>query len=220
MSNQSSPKPSFVVGGESYGRVEVYENLDQEVIITTTDKVKLCLIEHRRALRAQWDWVTPLGILISLIPSLVAADFQNKGFKAETWEAIFIVASIVSGIWLVCTVIQSLVTLAKRTGRIDNIIQKLQQGLPNTHKPTLPAVESEGELVIHSARYGAKGQWKDVTEFLKSKVSGGKLQIVVSNTELGGDPIKGTEKALEVHYSYDGKEQSIKIREYGNLSLP
>ncbi len=49
---------------------KVYRNLSQEVIITTEDKVKLCLIEHLKKMENKKEWLIPLGILIPLIITL------------------------------------------------------------------------------------------------------------------------------------------------------
>lgn len=80
--------------------------------------------------------------------------------------------------------------------------------------------ESE-ELVIHSAQYGAGSEIYDVTDLLRSIVSrSGTLKMTVSNDALGGDPIRGVVKELEVVYSYAGQRHSITKREGEGLSLP
>lgn len=77
-----------------------HSNLDQEVIAVTEDRLKLCLLENQSALTAKGQWITPLGLLISFLTTLVSADFRNKGFPAATWEAIYIIMSILMTVWL------------------------------------------------------------------------------------------------------------------------
>ena len=76
------------------------------------------------------------------------------------------------------------------------------------------------KLTIHSAQYGAQGITDDVTRLLRSKVLEGRLEFPVTNAELGGDPIKGVKKHLEVVYSYAGQKHTITIPEGETLSLP
>ena len=67
-------------------------------------------------------------------------------------------------------------------------------------------------LVIKSARYGAGDRWADVTEVLRAAVRNNSLQIEASNS-LAGDPAPGVVKQLELVYSLDGQEFSLRVRE-------
>jgi hypothetical protein len=60
---------------------------------------------------------------------------------------------------------------------------------------------SEKALTIHSAEWGAKDKWEDVTHILKEKVSENRLEMKASK-EILGDPIRGTEKILKITFSY------------------
>jgi len=75
-------------------------------------------------------------------------------------------------------------------------------------------------LIIHSAKYGAKDKWNDVTQLLRSKISAGRVELRVSNENLGGDPVPGVVKELVLDYSYGGKRSTKKILENETLSLP
>lgn len=79
---------------------------------------------------------------------------------------------------------------------------------------------SREKLVVYSAQYGAQGIVDDVTGVLRSKVSKGQLELPVTNAELGGDPIKGVKKQLDVVYSYAGQMHTTTIPEGKTLRLP
>lgn len=55
------------------------------------------------------------------------------------------------------------------------------------------SVSAESALRIEKALCGAKGSWRDVTPFMKSKVQGDTLSAKISQPfrEIGGDPAPG-----------------------------
>lgn len=77
-----------------------------------------------------------------------------------------------------------------------------------------------GDLVILSATYGTNDNTKDVTQILNSKILFGKLDLPVRNENLGGDPIHGEVKKLEVEYSYAGNIHNKVVDEKNVLILP
>ena len=106
-------------------KLSVHKNLDQEVIITTSDKMKLCLIDNQTHMKASREWITPLGIILSLITTLVSADFKKSlGLSPESWKALFILASLVCFCWLTVSVINAI--RSRRKSSIEYIIQALK----------------------------------------------------------------------------------------------
>lgn len=79
----------------------IHQNVRQDVIVTTRDKLKLCLLEHSAHRESVWAFVAPLGILLAIITALVTSDFRDFFFTKETWFYSFLVASGVVGCWLV-----------------------------------------------------------------------------------------------------------------------
>ncbi len=83
------------------------------------------------------------------------------------------------------------------------------------------------DLIINSAKYGPKHKSDeifertsiDVTDALRSEISEGKLDILVSNN-LGGDPFPGEVKRLVIVYSHAGKTHTKTISEGDMLTLP
>lgn len=80
--------------------------------------------------------------------------------------------------------------------------------------------DSAADLAICTATYGAQDEGKDVTRILASRVKDGKLELLVSNENLGGDPVPGVVKKLQVEYLFAGKQHSATADEGETLSLP
>ena len=102
----------------------IHKNVDQELIVTTIDKVKLHLISHQEALKAKRDWVAPLGIFSSLLITLITADFKNLVFSPEIWNALFIFGLIASFLWLIYAIYQ--VIKFRNQGEINEFINALR----------------------------------------------------------------------------------------------
>jgi hypothetical protein len=75
-------------------------------------------------------------------------------------------------------------------------------------------------LQIIRGFYGVQGRTADVTEVLRRRSRDGVLALVVSNNELGGDPVPGADKILIVVYKYRGQETATAIREGYTLTIP
>ena len=57
--------------------IKIHWNLEQNVIITTEDKLKLCLYKAIDRLDAKRKWWTPSALLITLVLALTTAEFQE-----------------------------------------------------------------------------------------------------------------------------------------------
>jgi hypothetical protein len=79
--------------------------------------------------------------------------------------------------------------------------------------------DQDGDLTIHSAKFGVGDVWEDVTEILRSSISEGNLSIQVT-IEVLGDPVPGECKLLRVAYSYAGKRDTKVEHENAWLYLP
>lgn len=100
----------------------VHINVSQEVIITTEDKVRLCLSEHLKRMEKKRGWIAPLGILMAIVLTLVTTTFKEFGLSAATWQAIFIVGAVLSGVWLVWSIRE-----AQRSQKIEDIVAELKK---------------------------------------------------------------------------------------------
>ncbi|MGW8428848.1 hypothetical protein ACWGJQ_25950 [Peribacillus simplex] len=108
----------------------IHTNVGQEIVVTTEDKLELCLRDHQHILKAKNDWITPLGLFIAVLTSLVAADFKEfLSISADLWNAIFIICSVIFGFWLLKALIKAF--QYRTSGDTKEIIQKLKNNSQN-----------------------------------------------------------------------------------------
>ena len=119
-----------------------HQNVRQELVITTVDKLKLCLIEHKQHLRARREWLAPAGLLISLLTTLVAATFHDAlGLPMATWTAIYILAAAGSGIATMVLLWRALASMRK--SGLDQLIDKIAARSPAATSDAVSAVQSD-----------------------------------------------------------------------------
>jgi hypothetical protein len=133
-------QPSLDVQGAMMKDLVVHQNVRQEIIVTTMDKLEICLMKHRSYLAARWEWIGPLGLCVSLVTTLVAAQFQQMGLSPETWKALYVIASILSGAWTILFIIRAI--KASRSGGIEALIDKItnRQGLGGVYAEFYQAI--------------------------------------------------------------------------------
>lgn len=102
---------------------KIHFNVSQEVVITTEDKIRLCLSEHLKNMEKKKNWLIPLSFFIPIITTLITANFENIGLDATTWRAIFIIAGLISFIWLLISAIE-----AMRSEKLEDIVEQLKRG--------------------------------------------------------------------------------------------
>jgi hypothetical protein len=101
------------------------EDIDKTIFVSYTDKLKNQLIEYQELLKSKIDWVTPLGILITIIAALVVADFKDTlGIKADIWNAVFILSLFISFVWLIVSIYRSY--KASKNSNIDKLVEKIR----------------------------------------------------------------------------------------------
>jgi hypothetical protein len=101
---------------------DVHINVSQNLIITTEDKLRLCLSEHLKRMERKNSWITPLGILIAILVTLVTSTFKDVGLSADTWRAIFIIAGVLSLGWLIWSIKE-----AWKSEKIEDIVEELKR---------------------------------------------------------------------------------------------
>ena len=112
----------------------IHTNVNQEIIITTADKIKIVLIDTKEILTSQRDWWTPFGLTVSFIATLCTADFKETfGMSKDFWHALFVLFTIVSIIWL----IKSVIKLIRNWGKNDlnSIIEQIKLKEEKNTKP-------------------------------------------------------------------------------------
>ena len=79
---------------------KIHSNLEQVVIVTTEDKVRLCLHKSIDRLGTKREWWTPVALLVTLVLALTTAEFKDRfAFSAAIWEAFFLLLTVASFIW-------------------------------------------------------------------------------------------------------------------------
>lgn len=102
---------------------EVHLNVSQEVIITTEDKIRICLSEHLKRMEKKRGWIAPSGIFITIVIVLITSTFKDIGIDAATWRAIFILSGIISAGWLIWSIREAL-----KSEKIEDIVSELKKG--------------------------------------------------------------------------------------------
>jgi hypothetical protein len=220
--NNNNEGLSVDFGDELSKNLTIHKNVKQEIIITTEDKIKLVLINTREILTSQRDWWTPAGLLVSFITTLSTADFKDAlSVPKEFWHAIFVLLTIASVIWLLI----SLRKLCKNWGQDDlsKIIAqiKLKVNSSETAKDESgnQVVITKG-IIIHSARYGANGNFTDLTTKISDFVSKNILEFKANNALVDGkDPVVGTPKTLEISFTINGIKKGISALEGATIKI-
>lgn len=68
----------------------ISQNTDTHIIGITEDKLHRILKEHQQNIIRSRDWAVPLGLLLSLLTTLLTSSFNNAWLSAEQWKYIFI----------------------------------------------------------------------------------------------------------------------------------
>jgi len=103
-------------------------NVYSKMFLTNEDKVKLCLENNMKHLEKRKEWLTPLGLLLTLIATLITTSFKDMlGVNAETWLALFIFGAILSAILLV----KSLYNRPKKK-TIEDLISEIKGTKPSS----------------------------------------------------------------------------------------
>lgn len=126
MAETNPPEILIELDRKVLGSSNVVTNISQEYLITTIDKVKLCLLEHQGDLRAQSGWILPTGIFIPVVATLVAAQFNDfLGLSAAVWNAIYLLAAFISGVWLLNALRKA--WRSRKRGSVEALVNRLKE---------------------------------------------------------------------------------------------
>ena len=111
----------------------VHKNVDQEIIITTADKIELVLTRTKEILTSKRDWWTPFGLLIAFISTFCTADFKDfLGLTKDTWKALFIFLTLGAFIWLIISIMKLIKYWGK--GDLKTIIDQIKLKEKSTNR--------------------------------------------------------------------------------------
>ena len=102
---------------------QLYLNVSQQLIVTTEDKVKLCLNKHYKNAEKKREWLTPFSLFVAIALVFATSNFKPFILSAATWEAIFIILAVSSLCWFLFSI-----KSAFRNIEIDLIIDELKAG--------------------------------------------------------------------------------------------
>ncbi len=129
MSDKTNAPEKVKISAESIANqlmtvTNVHLNTSQEVIITTEDKVQLCLTNHLKRMEKKRDWIAPLGIFLTIVITFFTTSFKSVGsFSVDTVKALFVISGVLSFAWLFKSVIT-----AWKSEKIEDIVQELKKG--------------------------------------------------------------------------------------------
>lgn len=101
---------------------EVVTNLGENIIFTTEDKIRICLMNHLGNLEEKRGWLTPLGLFLTIILTFLTTDFKEWFLPKATWQAIFIILGFVFFLWLIIAIVKAI--KAKTIEDILEVIKK------------------------------------------------------------------------------------------------
>lgn len=119
-------------------------NVRQQIIITTADKARLCLMQALARMERR-GWMAPAGILATLAVVFPTTTFNDfLGLSKEYWRALFTLASAGAIVWLVRSLLQIRASLNHRRDRRSTTHRVLGDRLRGVSKltKTLVAVKA------------------------------------------------------------------------------
>ena len=102
----------------------IHWNLEQDTIITTEDKLSLCLYKNIDRLDVKRKWWTPSALLVTLVLALTTAEFKDQfAIPAATWQAFFLLLVVVTVLWTVVAIWKA--TRVKVS--VESIVSEIKQ---------------------------------------------------------------------------------------------
>ena len=83
---------------------QVHDNISQEIITITADRLELALLNHMECLAKRDAWQMPLSLLVGVVVVFCSSNFKLAfGITADTWAAMFIMFGVGCFLWLLCS---------------------------------------------------------------------------------------------------------------------
>jgi len=116
MSNQHESKSVFTTDEDSKFIDKRRINTKSDLIEITEDKLENILLKHLEKISIRKAWVVPLSIFITVLLANLTSTFTKKfGISGEIWEALYLLLSIGSGVWLLVSLLRAFATKEKGT---------------------------------------------------------------------------------------------------------
>lgn len=129
-------------GKEIMQSSNLHLNLGQDYILTTEDKVRLCMTNHANGLATRSAWVGPVSLFVAILLVLITADFKDALYVPKaTWHAIFLLAVAGTGVWSVVSVVSAFHSHTS----IDHIVNQIKATSQSRTTLTQQKAEQSGE---------------------------------------------------------------------------
>ena len=102
--------------------IELYSNCKQKIIRINEDKVELILRDFKKHITK--DWIGPLALFVTLVTTIISVEFKDYGISADTWQAIYIIGTFFSLVWLVSVFLN--MWLYRKKADIKIVIEKMK----------------------------------------------------------------------------------------------
>ncbi|MEZ6952594.1 MULTISPECIES: hypothetical protein [unclassified Aeromonas] len=123
--NGTSQTASYNTDGENRFVDRRRSNIKSDLIEITEDKLENILLKYLKRMGTRRAWLAPIGLLISVVLANVSATFNEKfGVAASTWEAIFILAAIASGVWFIASIV--IMITHWRESSLESLISRIK----------------------------------------------------------------------------------------------
>lgn len=103
-------------------KITLYQNTKQEIIAINEDKLRLILKDYEDSIKVNTDWQTPLGLFVTILTTLLTADFHDfLGLAKAVWQAIFVLVLAFSLYLLITRVCNA---CNKKKVNIDDVVKQ------------------------------------------------------------------------------------------------
>ena len=122
---QAVPKPENTTSFNSKIRpLILHDSVTRDVIMIDENKLNLVIrdfVENRSALKDGFGY---FGILLTLITTLITADFKDVGLSASVWQSVFILCTL----WAASKLAQCAYKyFTTKTRTVDDLVEKIKK---------------------------------------------------------------------------------------------
>lgn len=130
MSNSENNNNSNISSNNEINiKATIHQNLDQNILIITQDKMELILKDSLDKIEEKKSWLNPFGIALTLlITFLTTGSFKNAfGISSNVWYALFLMSMVISGFFLVKSLWK---VRSNFSFSVDSIISEIKKSKP------------------------------------------------------------------------------------------
>lgn len=120
-----SNRKTYISGEDNNFVDKIIVNVKSDLITITEDKLENILLKNIDQKSINRSWIIPLSIFMTTLITILSANFNDiYGLKSAVWEAIFILVTIGTAIWLIISIIRIFMNRGK--GSLPNLIARIK----------------------------------------------------------------------------------------------